>query len=119
MVRERILNPPSSTAFANRASAVRKALRRAGWPSPVGRRGEADANVAVAVVPPLPSTVSRNALLAWRVPSLTEIVIRAVPVFPLDGVTFTVRFEPLPPKTICEVGTNVGFDEAPDKMRFA
>ena len=65
------------------------------------------------------NTVSRNALLAWRVPSLAEVVIRAVPVFPLDGVTLTVRFELLPPKTICETGTNVGFDEAADKMRFA
>ena len=45
-------------------------------------------------------------VLPLEVPSLTVTVIVAVPVCPTAGVTVTVRFAPLPPKTMLAGGTN-------------
>jgi hypothetical protein len=45
--------------------------------------------------------------LVLNEPSLTVTVIVAVPLSLLAGVTVTVRFAPLPPKTILEFGTKV------------
>ena len=44
-------------------------------------------------------TVSTQLSLAVRAPSLTVMLIVAVPVWFVAGVTFTVRLLPLPPKT--------------------
>src|SRR6185295_5598935 len=44
-------------------------------------------------------TVSKNVSLAVFVPSLTVTVMVAVPVWPVAGVTVTVRLLPLPPYT--------------------
>jgi len=42
-----------------------------------------------------------------------------VPVCPDAGVTVTVRFAPLPPKTMFASGTNVVFDELRVRFRLA
>jgi len=52
-------------------------------------------------------TVTANELLDVSEPSLTVIVICAVPVFPAAGVTVTVRLAPLPPSTMFAFGINV------------
>ena len=62
-------------------------------------------------------TVRVNEREAERAPSLTKIVIVAVPVWPAAGVTVTVRPEPLPPKTILAVGTKVVLAEVPVSVR--
>ena len=63
-------------------------------------------------------TFSTNVSKAVVVPSLTETVMVAEPVWPVAGVTVTVRFAPEPPKTMLFVGTKVGFDELFDKTRL-
>jgi hypothetical protein len=52
-------------------------------------------------------TVSKKVSLALSDPSLTVTVIVAVPLWPLAGVTVTVRLDPLPPKTMFAFGTKV------------
>ena len=64
-------------------------------------------------------TVSKNALAALLVPSLTVTVMVDVPVCPVAGVTVTVRFEPLPPKTMLLTGTRLVFDDARPNVRLA
>jgi hypothetical protein len=64
-------------------------------------------------------TVSTNASLAVSTPSLTVAVIVAEPVWLAAGLTVTVRLLPLPPNTMFPLGTSVGFDELPLKVRFA
>jgi hypothetical protein len=56
-------------------------------------------------------TVTLKLRLAVSVPSLTVMVICAVPDCPAAGVTVTVRFAPLPPSTIFAVGTSVVEEE--------
>ena len=60
----------------------------------------------VAGVPPL-LTVRRKPPLVVNDPSLTVSVIVAVPVCPAAGVNVTVRFAPLPPKTMFASGISV------------
>jgi len=64
-------------------------------------------------------TVTLKLLLAVRLPSLTVMVINAVPVWPAAGVTVTVRFAPLPPRTMFAVGTRVVEEEVFVRVRFA
>ena len=52
-------------------------------------------------------TVRTKVSVAVLVPSLTVTVIVVVPIWPLAGVTVTVRFPPLPPKTMLAFGTKV------------
>src|SRR5438876_955846 len=63
-------------------------------------------------------TTSTNVVLAVRLPSLTVTVIVAEPDCPAAGVTTTVRFPPLPPKTTVAFGASVVFDELPDNVRL-
>jgi len=53
------------------------------------------------------------------VPSLTEILINALPVWPGAGVTVTVRFWSEPLKTIFPFGTSVVTVETAHNVRFA
>ena len=64
-------------------------------------------------------TVNWKLLLVVAKPSLTVTVILAVPVFPASGVTVTVRFAPLPPKTMLAFGTSAEFEAVPTRVRFA
>src|SRR5436190_4166089 len=64
-------------------------------------------------------TVSTKVSLALAEPSVTVTVIVAVPVWPLPGVTVTVRLGPLPPNTIFPFGTRAVFDELPLTVRLA
>ena len=52
-------------------------------------------------------TVRTKVSLVLNEPSLTVTVIVAVPLWPLAGVTVTVRLAPLPPKTMLAFGTRV------------
>src|SRR6266487_1481966 len=63
-------------------------------------------------------TVRRKLSLADNCPSLTLTVIVALPVWPVAGVTVTVRVAPLPPNAMLFSGTSVGFDEVPLSVRF-
>ena len=63
--------------------------------------------------------MSRKALLAEAVPSLTVIVMVAVPVWFVTGVIVTVRLAPEPPKTTFVLGTRAGLDDVPLTERFA
>jgi len=64
-----------------------------------------------------PSTVSTKESLAVFVPSLTVTVIVATPPL-LVGVTATVRFAPLPPKTMFALGTRLVLFELPLSVRL-
>ena len=66
---------------------------------------------------PLP-TVRTKLSLAELTPSLTVIVIVVVPDCPAFGVTVTVRFVPLPPKTMLLVGTMDVPEEAAVRTRL-
>src|SRR5882762_10692053 len=66
-----------------------------------------------------PLTVRTNGEVAVEPPSLTETVMVAVPVWPLAGVTVTVRLLPLPPKTMLALGTSPVLDELPARVRLA
>ena len=59
------------------------------------------------VIPGADSTVKTKVSLLLSEPSLTVTVMVTVPVWPLTGVTRTVRFAPLPPKTILALGTKL------------
>ena len=50
--------------------------------------------------------------------SVTNNVMVATPLWLAAGVTVTVRFEPLPPKTIPPCGTRFVFDEVAVTVRF-
>src|SRR6266550_794755 len=63
-------------------------------------------------------TVRRKLSLARNCPSLTLTVIVALPVWPVAGVTVTVRVVPLPPNTMLFSGTSVGFDELPLNVKL-
>ena len=63
-------------------------------------------------------TVSTKVSLAESTPSLTVMVIVAVPAWLVFGVTVTVRLVPLPPKTILFVVTRFVFDEDAVRTRF-
>src|SRR6266487_6194146 len=63
-------------------------------------------------------TVRRKLLLARNCPSLTLTVIVALPVWPVAGVTVTVRVVPLPPNTMLFSGTSVGLDELPLNVKL-
>src|SRR4051794_33784114 len=63
-------------------------------------------------------TVSTKVSLALFTPSLTVMVIVAVPVWPEAGVTVTLRLAPLPPNTMLLVGTNMRFDELAVRVRL-
>ena len=63
-------------------------------------------------------TVSTKLSVAERAPSLTVIVIVAVPDWLAAGVTVTVRFAVLPPSTTFAVGTRVVFDEVRVTVRL-
>ncbi|MEJ7680219.1 MAG: hypothetical protein WKG06_20665 [Segetibacter sp.] len=56
-------------------------------------------------------TVSVKSSLPPTVPLVAFTVMVAVPVWPGAGVTVTVRFAPVPPKTTFPTGTRVVFDE--------
>src|SRR5437899_12650851 len=62
-------------------------------------------------------TVTSNESLETAWPLSTLIVIVAVPPWPAATFTFTVRLEPLPPKTMLELGTRVGLEEVAVRMR--
>src|SRR5215470_18415459 len=64
-------------------------------------------------------TVNRKEVLALLVPSLTVMVMVAVPDWPAAGVTVTVRLAPEPPKTMLALGTRVGLEELPLRERLA
>src|ERR1043166_2868701 len=62
-------------------------------------------------------TVRRKLLLVPPLfVSVREIVIVAVPNWLASGVTVTVRFAPLPPRTMFPLGTSAGFEEKVDKV---
>src|SRR5436189_4149919 len=63
-------------------------------------------------------TVSTNVSLALKLPSLTVNVIVAVPVWSDAGATVTVRFAPIPAKTMFPSGTKPVFDELPLRVRL-
>src|SRR6266850_2440005 len=63
-------------------------------------------------------TVSKNAALALKGPSVTVTVIVAIPVCPADGLIVTVRLDAEPPKTMLPSGTSAGLDELPLNCRF-
>ena len=63
-------------------------------------------------------TVNRNTLLTLAVPSLTVIVMLALPVCPGCGVIVTVRLPAVPPNTMPETGTRVGLPELPETVRL-
>src|SRR2546425_500611 len=56
-------------------------------------------------------TVTTKFVLALYCPSLTLTVIVVTPFWLAAGLTVTVRFDPLPPKTMLLVGTSVGLDD--------
>src|SRR5215475_13569020 len=56
-------------------------------------------------------TVTSNESLLTACPLSTLTVIVAVPPWPAARVMLTVRLEPLPPKTMLEFATSVGFEE--------
>src|SRR3954469_14670537 len=64
-------------------------------------------------------TVRRKVVVVAACPSLTPIVIVAVPNWLETGVTVTVRLAPLPPKTILLRGTRPGLDELFVNTRLA
>ena len=64
-------------------------------------------------------TVTVKAELVLFVPSLTETVICALPVWFAAGVTLTVRLDPLPPNTMFALGTSVVEEEVPDTVKRA
>ena len=61
-------------------------------------------------------TVTLKVSLVVWVPSLTLSVIVAVPVLSAAGVTLTVRFAPLPPKSMFALGTSVVLDDVADSV---
>src|SRR5690349_20265423 len=64
-------------------------------------------------------TVTRNVPLVVAKPSLTVIVIVAVPNWLVVGRTVTVRAAPLPPSTMFAFGISAGLDDAADTFRLA
>ena len=64
-------------------------------------------------------TVTVKIELVLFVPSLTETVICALPVWFAAGVTLTVRLDPLPPNTMFALGTRVVEDEVPETVKLA
>ncbi len=64
-------------------------------------------------------TINGKLELAVLVPSLTVTVMTATPVWPLAGVTVTVRLPPLPPNAMLPLGTSAMLAEVPDKVRLA
>jgi hypothetical protein len=64
-------------------------------------------------------TINPKLIGVLAVPSLTVTVIVAVPVWFAAGVTVTVRFAPLPPKTMFAFGTKVGLFALPLTVRLA
>ena len=66
---------------------------------------------------PPPTTVNPKLAVAVRAPSETESVMVVLPELPVTGVTFTVRFDPLPPRLIA--ATNAGLAATPERRRLA
>jgi hypothetical protein len=64
-------------------------------------------------------TVSVKLEMVVFVPSFTEILIIALPVWPDAGVTVTVRLAPEPPKSIFPFGTKVVSVDTAHSVRFA
>src|SRR4051794_11713275 len=64
-------------------------------------------------------TVTAKIALALDRPSLTVSVMVALPLWLVAGRTVTVRWVPLPPKTMLAGGTSVGLDEALLSVRLA
>src|SRR5215470_6120016 len=64
-------------------------------------------------------TVSTKLVLVLAWPSLTVIVTVLVPNWLAAGVSVTVRFAPLPPKTMFAFGSSVWLDELPLSVRLA
>src|SRR5204863_4539881 len=64
-------------------------------------------------------TVNWKLVLVLNCPSLTVTVIVAVPNWLAAGVSVTVRFASVPPKTMFAFGTSVWTDELPLTVRFA
>ena len=67
---------------------------------------------------PAAVTVSTKLVLLVICPSLTCSVIVAVPDWFAAGVSVTVRFAPLPPKTIFPFRIKAGFEELPETVRL-
>src|SRR5262249_15650614 len=65
------------------------------------------------------TTESWKVLVAVLVPSLTEIVMFATPVWPKVGVTVTVRLFPVPAITMLPTGTTDRLSEAAERIRLA
>src|SRR5258706_11329865 len=64
-------------------------------------------------------TVNTNVSFVLAVPSLTVTVMVAVPNWFAAGVSVTVLFAPLPPKTMLPLGISVGFEEEPVTIKLA
>src|SRR5688572_10350279 len=96
------LDETAETCSASGAVSVSETEKRSGRLVPpekivVLRTAEMDGGVFVVAVE---FTVRSQLSVAVRAPSLTVMLIVAVPVWLLAGVTFTVRLLPLPPKMI-------------------
>ena len=65
-----------------------------------------------------PLTVRTKESLALNDPSLTVMVIVAVPFWLAMGVSETVQLDPLPPKTMFPLGTRSGLDERAVRIKL-
>lgn len=66
----------------------------------------------------LTCTLNLNVTDVVANPSLTLIVISAIPAVPERGVTVTVRWVPVPARAIFESGTRSGFVDTAATVRF-
>src|SRR5438105_8067894 len=64
------------------------------------------------------STVRLNMALAVAAPSLTLIVMVAVPNWFAAGLILIVRFAPLPPKRMLPAGARIGFEEPAPRIKL-
>jgi hypothetical protein len=64
------------------------------------------------------TTVTRNLASVMAAPSLTEMVMVAVPVWLLAGIIVKLRWLPDPLKTIPLFGIREGFEEVPLTVRL-
>ena len=68
--------------------------------------------VTEAITVPGGHTVRVKLLVALRLPSLTTMLMSALPLWPGAGVMVTMRLESLPPKTMFDTGISTGLDES-------
>ena len=63
-------------------------------------------------------TRSEKEAVAVNSPSVTAITMLAWPNWPGAGVNFTVRFEPVPDKSMLADGSKVGLEEVAETVRL-